>query len=253
MLGLNSGQMQDSGSQFSTFFSKAVIQYDGNGTAGSITRLEKIIVLVRQFEVGNFSIFSYLIADEQAKEGLFIDPSGDHNMLLQEAAAHNLTIKYVVNTHSHIDHVMGNREMVRRTGAKIIIHEADAAGILDTPPDILEMFGAEVPPTADILVSDGQLIQVGNVALKVIHTPGHTPGGMCLYIEGMVFTGDTLFVGAVGRTDFPGGSYQELERSIQTKLYTLPGETVVFPGHNYGMTPTSTIQQERRTNPYVRG
>jgi hydroxyacylglutathione hydrolase len=210
-------------------------------------------VIVRQFEVGSFNIFSYLVADEQSKEALFIDPSAEHDLLLREAASHKLTVKYIVNTHSHIDHVMGNREMVRRTGAKIVLHEADAPGLLDTPENILAMFGAEDPPPADILVSDGQLIQVGNVALKVIHTPGHTPGGMCLYVEGMVFTGDTLFVGAIGRTDFPGGSYEQLESSIRKKLYALPGDTVVFPGHNYGMTPSSTIQNERLTNAFVRG
>ena len=210
-------------------------------------------MLIRQFEVGNFSIFSYLVADEQAKEGLFIDPSGDHDLLLKEAASHELAIKYIVNTHHHIDHTMGNREMVRRTGAKIVIHEADAPFIKSTPPDIMEMFGAQQPPPADILVSDGDKIQVGNVALEVIHTPGHTPGGMCLYIEGMVFTGDTLFVGSVGRTDFPGGSMEELERSIRTRLYTLPGKTIVLPGHSYSMQPTSTIEQERRTNGVVRG
>jgi len=210
-------------------------------------------VLVRQFEVGNFSIFSYLIGDEQAKEGLFIDPSDDHDMLLREAASHGLTIKYIVNTHSHIDHAMGNKEMVRRTGAKIVIHEADAPGLVNTRREIIEMFQAEPSPPADILVSDGQEIRAGNVALRVIHTPGHTPGGMCLYLDGMVFTGDTLFVGSVGRTDFPGSSYPALEQSIRTKLYVLPGDTVVFPGHNYGMRPTSTIEQERRTNAFFRG
>jgi glyoxylase-like metal-dependent hydrolase (beta-lactamase superfamily II) len=143
--------------------------------------------------------------------------------------------------------------MVRRTGAKVIIHEADAADLQGTPRNILEMFGADDPPPADILVSDGDRIKVGGVSLRVIHTPGHTPGGMCLYTEGVLFTGDTLFVGSVGRTDFPGGSYEELERSIRTKLYTLPGDTVVFPGHNYGMTPTSTILQERRSNGVIRG
>ncbi len=210
-------------------------------------------MIIRQIEVGNFSIFSYLVADEQAKEGLFIDPSADHDLLLKEAKAHDLTIKYIVNTHCHIDHSMGNREMAERTGAKVVIHEADAEGLLDTPPDILDMFGAEEPPRADILVADGNLIRVGGIALKVIHTPGHTPGGMCLYLDGMVFTGDTLFVGSVGRTDFPGGSYAELEYSIRSKLYTLPGDTVVLPGHNYGMSPTSTVERERRSNAVVRG
>jgi hydroxyacylglutathione hydrolase len=210
-------------------------------------------VLVRQFEVGNFSIFSYLVADEQAKEGLFIDPSDEHDLLLKEAASHGLTIKYIVNTHHHIDHAMGNKEMVRRTGAKIVIHELDAPELLATPRNLLDMFGAEPSPPADILVSDGQRIQVGNVALQVIHTPGHTPGGMCLYVDGMVFTGDTLFVGSIGRTDFPGGSYEELERSVRSKLYALPGNTVVFPGHNYGMQPNSTIEHERQTNAFIRG
>jgi hydroxyacylglutathione hydrolase len=210
-------------------------------------------VIVKQIEVGNFSIFSYLVADEQSKEALFIDPSADCDLLLKEAASHGLTVKYIVNTHHHIDHSMGNKEMVRRTGAKIIIHELDAPELLTPARDILEMFGAEISPPADILVSDGQRIQVGSVALQVLHTPGHTPGGMCLYIDGMVFTGDTLFVGSVGRTDFPGGSYEELERSIRTKLYTLPGNTVVLPGHNYGMSASSTIQLERQTNAVVRG
>ena len=209
-------------------------------------------MIIRQIEVGNFSIFSYLIADEQAKEGLFIDPSADHDLLQKEARANDLTIKYIVNTHHHIDHVMGNREMVRRTGAKIVIHEADAPWLGHTDPEMIELFGAVQSPPADIRVSDGQLIRVGDVALKVLHTPGHTPGGMCLYTDGMVFTGDTLFVGSTGRTDFPGGSYAELERSIRTKLYTLPGNTVILPGHNYGITPTSTIEQERRTNAVIR-
>jgi hydroxyacylglutathione hydrolase len=211
------------------------------------------IVLVKQFEVGNFNIFSYLVADEQAKEGLFIDPSDEHDLLLKEAASHGLTIKYIVNTHHHIDHAMGNKEMVRRTGVKIVIHELDAPQLLTTARDLLDMFRAEPSPPADILVSDGQRIQVGNVALQVIHTPGHTPGGMCLFVDGMVFTGDTLFVGSIGRTDFPGGSYEELERSVRTKLYALPGNTVVFPGHNYGMQPNSTIEQERQTNAFIRG
>lgn len=210
-------------------------------------------MLVRQFEVGDFNIFSYLIADEQAKEGLFIDPSADHDLLIREAGLHGLTIKYIVNTHHHIDHAMGNREMVRRTGAKIVIHEADAAGLLTTQREILDMFRAEPSPPADLVVSEGQQIKVGNVALQVIHTPGHTPGGMCLLLDGMVFTGDTLFVGSVGRTDFPGGSSRQLEHSIRTKLYTLPGDTIVYPGHNYGMRPTSTILSERLSNSFVRG
>lgn len=199
------------------------------------------------------NIFSYLVADEQTKEALFIDPAAEQDRLLKEAAAHELTVKYLVNTHHHIDHTMGNKEMVRRTGAKILIHELDAPELLNTPPEMLQMFRAEPSPAADMLVKDGQSIQIGKVSLQVIHTPGHTPGGMCLYMEGMVFTGDTLFVGSIGRTDFPGGSWEQLEHSVRTRLYTLPGSTVVLPGHNYGMQPSSTIDQERQTNAFIRG
>ena len=211
-------------------------------------------MIVKQYEVGNFAVFCYLIGDEETQEGLFIDPADDATGLLSEAKSHGLNkIKYIVNTHSHVDHIMGNAEMVKKTGAKIIIHEEDAVALGQTPSYLLEMFGATASPPADTIVKEGEVIQVGNVKLKAIHTPGHSPGGMSLYLDGMVFTGDTLFVGSVGRTDFPGSSWDVLEASIRKKLYVLPGETVVFPGHNYGSTPTSTIQYERRHNPFVRG
>jgi len=211
-------------------------------------------MVVKQYEVGNFAVFCYLIGDEESREGLFIDPADDAKRLLGEAKSHGLDkIKCIVNTHSHVDHVMGNAEMVKLTGAKIIIHEKDAKDLVRVPPYLLEMFGAKPSPQADILVKEDDAIQVGNIKLKVIHTPGHSPGGMSLYLDGMVFTGDTLFVGSVGRTDFPGSSWDVLEASIRQKLYVLPGETKVFPGHNYGSAPSSTIQNEKRYNPFVRG
>ena len=211
-------------------------------------------MVLKQFEVGSFAVFCYLIGDEESQEGLFIDPADNTARLLAEAKSHGLDkIKYIINTHAHVDHIMGNAEMAKKTGAKIIIHQEDAAALTRTPSDLLEMFNATTSPPADIVVKDGDMIQVGNVKLKVIHTPGHSAGGMSLYLDGRVFTGDTLFVGSVGRTDFPGSSWNVLEASIRKKLYVLPGETVVFPGHNYGSTPTSTIQYERRHNPFVRG
>lgn len=210
-------------------------------------------MVLKQFEVGGFSVFCYLIGDEEAKEGLFIDPADDADRLLAEAKSYGLEIRYIVNTHSHVDHVMGNAEMVKKTGAKIVIHEKDAESLVRTPPYLLEMFRATPSPAADILAKDGDLIEVGKVALQVIHTPGHSPGGTSLYRDGAVFTGDTLFVGSVGRTDFPSSSWEMLEASVRGKLYVLPGSTVVYPGHNYGSTPTSTIQYERRHNPFVRG
>jgi len=210
-------------------------------------------MVLEQYEVGQFGVFCYLVGDEKAKEGLLIDPADEADRLIAEAESYGLKIKYIVNTHSHIDHVMGNKEMVKKTKAKIIIHEKDAGNLTRSPSYLLDMFSAAPSPPADILVKGGDIIQVGQVKLQVIHTPGHSPGGISLYSDGAVFTGDTLFVGSVGRTDFPGSSFEELERSIREKLYVLPGNTVVYPGHNYGPTPTSTIQYERRTNPFVRG
>ena len=210
-------------------------------------------MIFNQYEVGHFSVFCYLIGDEESKEALFIDPADDTEMLISEARSHGLTIRYIVNTHAHVDHVMGNAEMVKKTGAKIIIHKEDGPLLVRQSPDLLSMFRAKPSPPADVLVKDGDLIQVGKIGVKVLHTPGHSPGGMSLYVKGMVFTGDTLFVGSVGRTDFPGCSWETMEASIREKLYTLPGDTLVYPGHNYGSTPSSTIQYERRHNPFVRG
>jgi glyoxylase-like metal-dependent hydrolase (beta-lactamase superfamily II) len=210
-------------------------------------------MIVRQYEVGSLSVFAYLVADEKTKVGLFIDPAAETDKLVREAESLSLEIKYIVNTHSHIDHVMGNREMVKKTGARIVIHESDAGTLVRPPAYLLEMFNATASPPADVLVREGDLIEAGGVSLRVLHTPGHSPGAICLYQEGMVFTGDTLFVGGVGRTDFPGCSWEDLENSIRTKLFTLPGKTIVYPGHQYGATSTSTIDHEIRHNPFVRG
>ena len=211
-------------------------------------------MIVKQYKVGNFAVFCYLIGDEETQEGLFIDPADDTQRLLAEAQSYGLNqIKYIINTHAHVDHIMGNAEMAKKTGAKIVIHEEDATALVQTPSYLLEMFNAKASPPGDIMVKEGDVVQVGQVRLKVIHTPGHSAGGISLHLDGSVFTGDTLFVGSVGRTDFPGSSWDVLEASIRKKLYVLPGETVVLPGHNYGSTPTSTIQYERRHNPFVRG
>ena len=209
-------------------------------------------MVVKQYEVGNFAVFCYLIGDEESQEGLFIDPADDTTRLLAEARSHGLNkIKYIINTHAHVDHIMGNAEMAKKTGAKIIIHEEDAPSLTRIPRSMLLMFGGRSSPPADETVKDGDLIRVGDLTLKVLHTPGHSPGGMCLHSDQAVFTGDTLFVGGVGRTDLPGGSWPLMLRSIKTKLLTLPDETIVYPGHNYGFAPTSTIKNERLHNPFI--
>lgn len=209
-------------------------------------------MIIRQFEVGNYMVFSYIIGDEETGKALVIDPADDVQRLIDFAHQHGAEVTYILNTHAHIDHVMGNEEMVRLTGAKIIIHEADSYPLSHPSSELLSLFQAEPSPPADILVKDGDTIWVGKLGLKVIHTPGHSPGSISLCLDDMVFTGDTLFVGSVGRTDLQGGSWDTLESSIRHRLFTLPDDTVVLPGHNYGPAPTSTIRQEKLTNPYLR-
>lgn len=208
-------------------------------------------MFVKQIEVGGFSVFSYIVACKITNEALVIDPAAEGDRIFREAETRGYRIKYIVNTHSHIDHIMGNRKMKDLTNAQIIIHEAEARALIDQSPGMMQMFHAEPSPSADITVREGDIITIGETSLKVIHTPGHSPGSISLYHNGMVFTGDTLFVGGVGRTDLGGGSWQLLASSIRDKLFTLPDETVVAPGHNYGDAPKSTIGREKISNPYV--
>jgi len=209
-------------------------------------------MFLKQMQVGNMAVFAYLLGDTATGEALVIDPAANIDGIIAQAEQNKVKIQYIVNTHGHVDHIAGNLDMKNKTGAKIIIHESDAEMLTSTPAMILKMFGAKQSPTADRTVGDGDIISVGGISLKVLHTPGHSPGSVSLYTEGYVFTGDTLFVGGVGRTDLPGGSSQVMARSIQQKLCTLPDDTKVMPGHNYGGAPTSTIGREKTSNPFLR-
>jgi hydroxyacylglutathione hydrolase len=208
-------------------------------------------MLIKQIQVGQFAVFAYMVGSQKTGDALVIDPAGDMDTLLDEAARNGLKIKYIVNTHSHVDHIMGNKRMKEITNGEIVIHEAEATALIAQSPQTMRMFGAEASPPADRTVKDGDTIVVGEIELTVIHTPGHSPGSMCLYTDGLVFTGDTLFVGGVGRTDLGGGSWETLVSSIRSKLFSLPDATVVLPGHNYGESSKSTIGVEKVNNPYV--
>ena len=207
-------------------------------------------MFLKQMQVGHMAVFAYIVGDTESGEGLVVDPAANVNEIVSEAEKNNIKIKYIVNTHGHVDHIGGNADMKEKTGAEIIIHEDDVTMMASIPSMMFRMYQGKESPSVDITVKDGDMITVGKVNLKVLHTPGHYPGGISLYLPGYVITGDTLFVESVGRTDLPGGSWDVMYNSIKEKLLTLPDDTIVLPGHNYGRTPTSTIGNEKRNNPF---
>ncbi len=173
--------------------------------------------------------FSYVIADEVSREAAVVDPSFNANAIIQLLRNHDIKLKYVINTHNHVDHTAGNEEVRSILGARIVAHKLSK---LDK----------------DISVIDGDVIEVGKISIKVIHTPGHSPDGICLLVDGKLLTGDTLFVGECGRTDLHGGKSEELYHSLFNKLLKLDENVEVYPGHDYGSKTSSTIGEEKRTN-----
>ncbi|MCI5144306.1 MAG: MBL fold metallo-hydrolase [Candidatus Electrothrix sp. AR3] len=203
---------------------------------------------IKQITVGMMGVCCYVVSCEKTGKAAIIDPGGEEEKIL--TSCKGLEIVYLIATHGHPDHVCGNGPLQKKTGAMIIMHRSDAEFFSTADAkSYFSMLGLPDSPPADILVEDGDTINIGEEALKVIHTPGHTPGGICLYKAPDCFTGDTLFVGGVGRTDFPGGSMHQLSRSIKEQLLVLPPETVVWPGHGYGGS-RSTIGEEAKSNPY---
>lgn len=211
-------------------------------------------MIIKQMKVGQMDVFCYILGCEETHKGLLIDPAGEEERILDAAQAWEIDIESVVNTHGHPDHTCGNLKIKEETGAKIYMHSLDDR-LFNTPEgkSMAIQMGFTPSPPADVLVEDGDTIAFGNSELAVLHTPGHSPGGICLYVEDNLFTGDTLFVGAVGRTDLPGGAMEVLLRSIKERIATLPDETIVWPGHDYGERPTSTIALEKQHNPYITG
>lgn len=209
-------------------------------------------MIVKQIKLSKMDTFCYLVGDRKTKTCALIDPAFDTQRILKIAGEMRFEVTHVINTHCHSDHTAGNKAVVSATGAKLLIHAIDAARlntILNSA--FSRVLGGRSSPEPDVLLQDNDLINIGATRLKTIHTPGHTPGGICLYAEGHVFTGDSLFVQAVGRTDLPGGSSVQLLRSIKEKIYTLPGSTIVWPGHDYGPAPSSSVADEIKNNPFT--
>jgi len=209
---------------------------------------------IKQIKLRKMDTFCYLIGDRTSRTCALIDPAFETSRILDTAAESRYRVTHVINTHCHADHTAGNAAVIAATGATLMIHKRDAKGLMRTTNKAFaRVLGGKGSPDPDVLLKDNDAIDIGDSRLTVILTPGHTPGGICLYAEGHVFTGDTLFVGGVGRTDLPGGSMQQLIDSIHERIYILPGETVVWPGHDYGLSPRSTVETEIRTNPYTGG
>lgn len=206
-------------------------------------------MIIESLTVGPIQANCFVVGCEDTRKAAVIDPGDEADRILMTLAKHSLKVEAIINTHGHFDHVGANRRMKEATGAPIIIHAADA-GMLQSLAASAASWGmtAENSPDADRTVEDSDEISVGNITFRVLHTPGHTPGGISLYAGGAVFVGDALFAGSIGRTDFPGGDYGTLINAIQNKLFTLPDDTVVYAGHM----GTTTIGREKRTNPFAR-
>lgn len=189
--------------------------------------------MLRRIVVGPYQTNCYVLGCKETNHGMVIDPGDEVLRIVKEINRLGLEIKYIAITHGHIDHVGGVSELKRITKAPVLIHRLDADALGNRPDGFLE---------------EGQSLQVGNYSISVIHTPGHSPGGVCLYAPGAVFTGDALFAGSVGRTDFPGGSHELLVQGVRQKIFPLGDSLRVYPGHG----PESTIGRERMTNPFFR-
>ena len=207
-------------------------------------------MILHALSVGPIMANCFIVGCESTLQAAVIDPGADSGRILKKIADEKLTVSYIINTHGHFDHAGANRKLKEATGAILVIHELDRF-MLDSLATTAVMFGlsSENSPPPDQTVQDGDTIEIGTIMMKVLHTPGHTPGGISLLTDGCVFVGDTLFAGSIGRTDFPGGDYDTLISSIRSKLYPLDDNVVVYTGHG----PETTIGKEKRFNPFVTG
>ncbi|MFC1988814.1 MBL fold metallo-hydrolase [Chloroflexota bacterium] len=204
-------------------------------------------MIIERLGLGMYATNCYIVAEEASKEAIIIDPGDGANQILTKVGDSGLKVKLILLTHGHFDHIGALKEVKEATGAEIALHADDAEGFQAGHP--FGPFSHEPPPPPDRLLQDGDSINIGNLSLSVIHTPGHTPGGICLLGEGALFSGDTLFNLGIGRSDFPGGDIAQLMESIYNKLMTLPDETAVYPGHG----SSTTIGAERHGNPFLNG
>jgi hydroxyacylglutathione hydrolase len=227
---------------------KGYLSFDKD--SGTITaQLKRLELILKTLVVGPFASNCYVVGSDSTKHGLIIDPGAEAKLILKTVNDLDLKIALILVTHAHIDHIGALAAVRENTGAKFAIHEAEATASLGMFSRMMSsMTGGSFnkPPKPDRLLKDGDTIDVDDLRFTVLHTPGHSPGGISLYGHGILFSGDTLFNHGIGRTDFPGCSYEQIMDSIQNKLMKLPDETVVYPGHG----PATTIGEEKRGNPF---
>lgn len=203
----------------------------------------------KRLQTGVYAVNCYILADEKTREAVVVDPGGDLDDITAVIQKESLTVKYILLTHGHGDHIGALEDLKQITGALVGIHAKDADMLSDPGKNLsVQTGGQAVSHTPDLLLEDGQQLSFGDKSITVIHTPGHTRGGACFRIDDFVITGDTLFRASVGRSDLHGGNHDQLVKSIKTKLFTLPDDTDVYPGHG----AASTIAYEKKANPYVR-
>lgn len=205
-------------------------------------------LIIHQLSVGPLQVNCFLVACPKTRDAMVVDPGEEGSRILHLAQREGLTISKVVNTHCHFDHVGANQKLIEATGAKLMLHAADLP-LLQNARQHAEVYGLAVTssPDPDRLLDQGDTFTVGEHVFTVFHVPGHSPGGICLHSDGHLFVGDVLFAGSIGRTDLPGGDFALLVKGVRERLFRLPAETIVHPGHG----PDTTIGQERRHNPFV--
>ena len=204
-------------------------------------------MIIRTLAVGSMQANCYILECEETRAAIVLDPGDDGAQILSVIGEYQLQLKLIVNSHAHIDHIAANSDLKKKTSAPLCIHSADADMLVNPQKNLSFFIGRPVSsPAPDRLLADGDVLEAGTLRLKVIHTPGHSPGSICLLGDGYIITGDLLFAGGIGRYDFPGSSYGELVDSLR-KVMTLDDDLIIYPGHG----PTSTIGEERLTNPFL--
>ncbi|MCG0275878.1 MAG: MBL fold metallo-hydrolase [Thermosediminibacteraceae bacterium] len=204
-------------------------------------------MFVKRLMVGPLASNCYILGDD-TKKGVIIDPGAEPETILKEIKEQDIKVEFIILTHGHADHIGAVGDVKDATGAKVAIHEKDAKMLVSAEENLSSFMGyGFTQPPADIKLKGGELLKVGNSELEIIWTPGHTPGSICIKAGKLLFSGDTLFAGSVGRTDFPGGSYRELINSIKSKLLIFEEDVRILPGHG----SESSIGAEKTNNPFV--